>query len=210
MTIKNKKSIKYLGIIIDSKISFKEQIVETCKKAQTVLNMIRRNLYFAPRKLKEKACLATVRPILEFASICWSPNCQYLKKKLEIVQNNCAKFVVNAYPKKGQYENFSITKILKSLGWETLENRRNQARLTMAYKILNNHVILKPELLPKKKPSRFIRTSNEKEYKLEENYSRLVSTEKTFFYSVPNLWNKTVSTLQAMAPTIDAFKKHFA
>ena len=119
--IKNKDSIKYLGIIIDKKLSFKEHIEETCKKAQTVLNMIRRNLYFAPIKVKEKACIATVRPILEFASICWTPNCLNLKKKLEIVQNNCAKFVKNSYPKKGQYENFSITKILESLKWDTLE-----------------------------------------------------------------------------------------
>ena len=167
------------------------------------------NLYFAPKKLKEKACLATVRPILEFALICWSPNCLYLKEKIEIVQNNCAKFVANSYPKKGQYELFSITKILKSLDWDTLEKRRNQAKLIMAFKILNNHVILKPEYLPKKKTSRIIRTSHTQEYKLEERFSRLVSTEKTFFYSVPTLWNNTISAVQAMAPSIDAFKKHF-
>ena len=186
MVIKKKDSIKYLGITIDNKITFKEHIAETCKKAQTVLNMIRRNLYFAPRKVKEKACLATVRPILEFASICWSPNCLNLKKKLEIVQNNCAKFVTNSYPKKGQYELFSITKILKSLSWDSLENRRNQARLTMAYKILNKHVILKPECLPKKKASRLPRTNMAQENKLEERYSRLVSTEKNFLLQCSN------------------------
>ena len=48
---------------------FKEHIHEICKKAQTVLNMIRRNLYFAPKQVKEKACIATVRPILELSLI---------------------------------------------------------------------------------------------------------------------------------------------
>ena len=113
---------------------FKEHIHEICKKAQTVLNMIRRNLHFAPRKVKEKACISTVRPILEYASICWSTNCINLKKKIEIVQNNCAKFITNLYPKEGQYDKFSVTKIVENIGWNSLEVRRNQARLTMAYK----------------------------------------------------------------------------
>ena len=60
--IYNTLSQKLLGVV-DNKISFKEHIEETCKKAQNVLNMIRRNLYFAPKKVKEKACLATVIPI---------------------------------------------------------------------------------------------------------------------------------------------------
>ena len=118
--------MKYLGVIVDHKISFKEHILETCKKAQNVLNMIRRNLYFAPKKVKEKACFATVIPILEYASICWSPDCKMLKKKIEVVQNNCAKFVTNLYPKKGLYDKYSITKILDNLGWVSLETRRNQ------------------------------------------------------------------------------------
>ena len=99
--MQNEDKIKYLGVIIDKKLTFKQHIEETCKKAQTVLNMIRRNLYFAPKKVKMKACLSTVIPILEYASICWSPSCLKLKKKFEIIQNNCAKFITNSYPKKG-------------------------------------------------------------------------------------------------------------
>ena len=76
-----------------------------------------------------KQSLATVIPILEYASICWSPDCKNLKKKIEIVQNNCAKFVTNSYPKKGKYDQFSVSKILDSIGWVSLESRRNQARL---------------------------------------------------------------------------------
>ena len=48
--IKRKRKIKYLGIIIDDKLRFKEHIEEKSKKAQTVLNMIRRNLHFAPNQ----------------------------------------------------------------------------------------------------------------------------------------------------------------
>ena len=171
------------------------------------MNLIRRNLYFAPKSVKIKACVAIVLPILEYASICWSPSCFKLKNQIEMIQNNCAKFATNSYPKKGNYEKISITKILHSLGWESLETKRNQARMT--YKILNNNVILTPDCLPKNKSGRPTRKIIDQEYLLEEKYSRIYEIQKTFFYSVPKLWNNTVSAKQAKAPNVDNFKKYF-
>ena len=80
----------------------------------------------------------------------------------------------------------------------------------MAYKILNNHVIIKPDQLPKKKGNRATRTNVEKEHLLEEKFSRLIGTEKTFFFSVPTLWNNVITATHATAPSIDAFKNHFS
>ena len=79
----------------------------------------------------------------------------------------------------------------------------------MAYKILNNQVILTPDYLPKKKHTRHTRNNLNKESQLEEKHSRLVTTEKNFFYSVPTLWNNSVAEMQAMSTRIDAFKKYF-
>ena len=58
-----------------------------------------------------------------------------------MVQHSAAKFVCNTYPKKGQYENFSITRLIDNLQWDTLEDRRDRAKLCMAFKILNGAVI---------------------------------------------------------------------
>ena len=57
--LKRKRTIKYLGVTIGNKLTFKDHIQNKIKKANTVLNMIRRNLYFAPRSVKNKAYLAT-------------------------------------------------------------------------------------------------------------------------------------------------------
>ena len=46
--------------------------------------------------------------------------------------------------KKGQYENFSITRLIDNLQWDSLEDRRDQAKLCMAFTILNCSVILPP------------------------------------------------------------------
>ena len=83
----------------------------------------------------------------------------------------------------------------------------------MAYKILNNQVILESSLLSKiynKRPDRnckgfIIDNQNQ----LLEPYARLDVTKSTFFYATPNLWNLNVTPKQAKSPSVDSFKTHF-
>ena len=121
--------------------------------------------------------------------------------------------MANFYPKKGQYENFSITKLMKKLNWSTLEQRRQEARLTMAYKVLNGHVILESQMLPKIKSHQPQRSCNGVkvglENQLNEPESKIDMTSHTFFYATPKLWNNNVTPAQANAPSVDSFKSYF-
>ena len=150
---------------------------------------------------------------MEYGSSCWSPTNNKLINELERVHHNAAKFVSNFYPKKGNYENFSISKLMKNLNWSTLEQRRQEARITMAFKILKGHVILDPQMLPKLSYQRPLRKCNNvkvgPENQLIEPDSRLDVTSHTFFYSAPKLWNNNVTPVQANSPSVDAFKSHF-
>ena len=76
---------------------------------------MKRNLYSAPKIVKEKAYTSCVLPILEFGSTSWSPTSNKLQNSLEMVHHNAAKFVANKYPKKGKYDEFSISKVLSNL-----------------------------------------------------------------------------------------------
>ena len=175
--------------------------------------MIRRNLHFAPQSVKCKAYQASVRPILEYASSCWQPTSMKKNQRLEMVQHNAAKFVANKYPKKGHYNEFSISQILNDLSWESLEERRNKARATTAYKILNDKLILPPDLLPLANPLKQTRLTDQvrvgPNFHLLEPHARLNIVNKTFFYSAPRTWNTLVSPEQATAPSADSFKKYF-
>ena len=120
----------------------------------------------------------------------------------------------NSYPRKGHYETFSISKVLKNLNWISLEQRRKQARLIMAYKIINSVVILEPNILPKaefKRPDRIgYGKKIESKYQLKEPHSRLDITNSTFFYETPRLWNTMITSSQAISPSAEAFKSHFS
>ena len=130
-----------------------------------------------------------------------------------MVLHNGAKFVSNKYPKKDNSNNFSITQILQDLNWSSLEERRIQARLIMAFKILNDHVILKPNVLPKPKsqrPERLCRGIKVgAQHQLFEPQARLDVNQSTFFFITPQLWNYNVTPKQANAKTVDTFRRYF-
>lgn len=82
------KKIKYLGVIVDHKLTFKDHINEKCKNTTTILNMLRRNLFFTPASVKSKAYKACVLSIVEYASICWSPSSEKLNRAIEMALLN--------------------------------------------------------------------------------------------------------------------------
>ena len=126
-----------------------------------------------------------------------------------MVQHNAAKFVTNQYPRKKDFYKFSISKLLHELDWDTLEERRNQTRLTMAYKITNGLLILEPSLMPKmqfKRPVRECKVGSQNQ--LIEPHYNLDITGSTFFYSTPKLWNNRISPSLAKAPSVDTFKRN--
>ena len=83
----------------------------------------------------------------------------------------------------------------------------------MAYKILNGHVILDSQMLPKSKFHQPQRSCNEMKVGLEnqlyEPEPKLDVTSHTFFYATPKLWNNNVTPEQTNAPSVDSFKGHF-
>ena len=96
---------------------------------------MQRNLRQCSINVKSLAYVTYVRPIVEYTLVVWSPHTQALKNLLEMVQHKAARFVFNSFSR-----NISVTALLERLNWTTLENRRNHAKVTMFYKIINDIV----------------------------------------------------------------------
>ena len=82
-----------------------------------------------------------VKPTLEYASTTWAPHSKTDIRKLEMVQRRAARFVFNDYQCTS-----SITEIMEKLDWQTLQQRREYARLTMIYRIIHQLVDIPTEL----------------------------------------------------------------
>ena len=65
-TLKLVNEAKYLGEVIDSKLTFNTQVNSVCKRANSALSFLRRNLYSCQREVKAEAFQIYARPILEY------------------------------------------------------------------------------------------------------------------------------------------------
>jgi hypothetical protein len=127
------EQVKYLGITLNNKLNFNEHIQGKINKAMQILGMLRRTLWFAPRKTKRLAYISLCRPILEYGSAVWDPHNKNTVHELEMVQNKAIRFIANL---KGRYD--SITDAREKVGLEPLETRRKNARLRMLINMLEN------------------------------------------------------------------------
>ena len=82
---------------------------------------------------------------MEYAATILAPSTDTNGDKIEMVQRRAARFVTNDYGLKG-----SVTEMIADLGWDTLQKRRDLARLSMMYRIVHNLVDIpvEPYLTP--------------------------------------------------------------
>ena len=72
--IKTVSDTKYLGVTINSKLNWTAHINNITKKAHGTRAFLQRNLYSAPRAVKEHAYKTFVRPSVEFSSTVYTPH----------------------------------------------------------------------------------------------------------------------------------------
>ena len=92
-----KKDNRYLGVDLSSNLDWKEHIDWTVKKANSVLDFLRRNVRLNNCEIKSSAYVTLVRPHLEYCASIWSPHTDQYKQKLEMVQRRSARYCTNRY-----------------------------------------------------------------------------------------------------------------
>ena len=130
---------KYLGIRLSEDLSWGVQVDAACKKANTRLHFIQRNLKSAPKCSRELAIQGLVRSGLDYCSTVWDPHHKHDINRLEMVIRRVARVVFN---KRWRDRSASPTAMLGQLGWSDLTKRRRKARLVMTYKIKHGLVAI--------------------------------------------------------------------
>ena len=123
----------YLGVKLDSKLSWAKHITEITTKSSTVLGMVKRTLGPCKPEVKDTAYNILVRPNLEYASPIWNPHTSSQINRLERIQYYAARFVANDHRRTT-----SPTTLVLTLNWQTFERRRTIKQAMTFYKILDN------------------------------------------------------------------------
>jgi hypothetical protein len=71
-----------------------------------------------------------MQPQLDNSSSVWNPHTQFKNQKIEGVQRRAARFVTGKYRPTDK-----VTSMLDKLAWESLQIRRQRAKLTMMFHI---------------------------------------------------------------------------
>ena len=214
--VKRVNEHQHLGLVLDSKLTFKSHINEAIKKANKGVGVIKFMSKYAPRKSLEQIYKSYVRSQIEYGDVIFhrlprvnnpfSFDISDTMQKLESVQYRAALAV------SGAWKGTSKSKLYIELGWESLSQRRWFRRMCLFYKIINNGTppFLKncitfpdpPRLSLYGRP-----TSNVRNIPPLCNIpSRTDKFRNSFFPSCVNSWNNFLDTKVRNSKNIGIFK----
>ena len=124
---------KYLGVDISKDLSWNTHINRISTNASRTLGFLKRNIKTKNTAICTAAYQTLVRPQVEYASTAWSPFIQIYINKIEMVQRRAMRWVNSNYSTYA-----SMSSMLDTLGWRSLEDRKADARLILFYKIVYN------------------------------------------------------------------------
>jgi hypothetical protein len=191
------KTAKYLGANISSDLSWNNHINITCRKANNTLSFLRRNTFNCSPKVKEMCYKSLVRPIIEYSSTVWDPFTRCNINKLEQVQRRAARYVFGDYRRTS-----SVTTMLNQLHWESLQQRRHNAKVITMYRIIHQLIAIPVEPYLVRTNICLLRGHS---MEFQVPHSRILVHQASFFPSTIRLWNSLPDTVVA-ADTIEGFK----
>ena len=159
---------------------------------------MRRNLHNCSPNIKLLAYNALVRPTLEYCSAVWDPYTNTNIKKLEQINTKAARFITNNY----SLVPGTTTLIKQQINLDSLDVRRQTHRLTLLYKISNNHIdIDKHEYL---KNANLYNTRNSHTHKYQTYHANTDTYGHSYFPRTIKDWNRLPQHI-IDSPTPDTF-----
>ena len=128
----------YVGVKLQKELKWKTHIDNITSKANRTLGSIKRNLNRCSQEIKVKAYTILVRPKLEYSSTVWDTYCKCQINQLEKIQCRAARFVLYDYSRES-----SVTTMLTTLNWPTLQSRRKVSRLSVFHKVLHHQIVVR-------------------------------------------------------------------
>ena len=131
------QKIKYLGVVMNSKLKWNDHCQYVVSRATKCLNRLRRAMYGCTQEAKINAYKALVRAYLEYACAVWAPHTVRDIDLLESVQHRSARWIKSFwYPTAFQWSKSSAI-CVGELGWPSLKVRRNYFSVSTLYCILH-------------------------------------------------------------------------
>ena len=192
-------SCKYLGVFIDSCLSWDKHVEYLCKSTVKNLYLLKRIRHCLSQETALLFYKTIAQSKLDYCDIVWNNTKKKNTQKLQILQNRLLKTVLCVESR------YSTHLIYESLSLDMLDLRRTKHTLCLMYKIVAN---LTPEYLNSKfelKPSSYHLRNNLQILSLPRLNTCFKKNSLT--YHGAKLWNGLQSDFK-LKPTYDSFKNY--
>jgi len=187
---------KDIGVIFDSELKFNKHITSSVNRANQKLGMIRRSFEYMDRDMFVTLYKSLIRPLLEYATVIWSPLFKKDIVAIENIQRRATKLISGI--RELPYEERLI-----NLGLPTLAYRRERADMIQLFKIMNNFDSVELKSLKLAEQS----TTRGHEHKLEKRQYKYKYCMNNFVARSINNWNELPHNC-IQAKTVNSFKTH--
>ena len=197
-TIIPNPSARNIGVIFDSEMSMRKQIISVCRAAYFQLYNLSNIRGSLTQESAETLVMSLVTSRLDYGNCLLYGAPEYLLHKLQLVQNAAARMVCRV--KKREH----ITPILKRLHWLPVKQRIDYKILTLVFKAMHGQA---PQyicaLLELYQPPRRLRSSAMN--MLVEPKSNIKYGQRAFSAAAPRLWNSLPQELRHIT-SLQGFK----
>ncbi|KAG7308368.1 hypothetical protein JYU34_005566 [Plutella xylostella] len=195
-------TVKNLGVIMDSTLSWLPQVEAVSKKMFASFHSLKRMQFFLPHHTKITLAQSLLLPILDYADVSYLDLTEELLSKLERLQNLCIRFIFGLR----KYDH--ISEYRAQLKWLPIRLRRNTHILTVLYNVLNNPAA--PHYLRCKftylcSHGRALRSQENKMLSVPSHNSATYSN--SFAIKAVNLWNALPMDVR-LSSSPNAFKNN--
>ena len=124
------KEVRYLGVTIDRKLSWRKHVVSVQKKYFSILSLLFAVRKSLPTELRKRLYLALVQPHLDYCAVVWAECDQVDARKLDNIQRRGMRMIL------GEKWDCSSAAMRSRLGWMTPEKRQKMLRMIVLRRCL--------------------------------------------------------------------------
>lgn len=182
MTIPIVDSVRNLGLVIDSTLSWNEYLSDISKRVWYTLRQLKRSHSVLSLDVRKLLVQSLIFPKFDYCCLAVTDLNLEQKRKLQVLLNSCVRFIFRLN------RTVHVSQYLTQLGWLTVENRRNYLMGSFTYALIINDA---PEYLSSRilERSSFVPRLRSTFLELMVPYFSTRVYENSFMVNAIKFWN---------------------